>query len=194
MAALKGSKTAANLMKAFAGESQARMRYTFAAKIAKEEGYPQIADIFLETAENEKVHAKLFYTHLVNEMNFSMNHVDADYPVAMGDTMKNLEWAAMGENEEWSKLYPEFAKIAEEEGFKEIARTFKAVALVEEKHEKRYKKLLENLKNKKVFQKDTKVAWKCRDCGHIVEATSAPEQCPVCGAKQKDYEVFVENY
>jgi len=190
----KSSKTAQNLMKAFAGESQARMRYTFAAEVALEEGYPQIADIFKETADNEKIHAKLFFGHLVKNMNYQINHVDADYPVALGDTAKNLEWAANGENEEWTKLYPAFAKIAEEEGFPEIARTFKAIALVEAKHETRYKKLLENVKSGKVFKKDAKTAWKCRVCGHVVEAASAPEKCPVCGEPHTEFEMFVENY
>jgi len=194
MADFKSSKTAGNLMKAFAGESQARMRYTFFAKIAQEEGFPQIGDIFLETAENEKVHANLFYKHLVKNMNFNMNHVDADYPVALGKTEQNLEWAANGENEEWSMLYPQFAKIAEEEGYKEIAATFKLIALVEMKHEKRYKKLLENVKNGKVFKKDSKVNWKCRVCGHVVEAGQAPERCPVCGEDHSNFEVFIENY
>lgn len=196
MASLKGSQTALNLMKAFAGESQARMRYTFYAEIANEEGYPQIADIFIETAENEKMHAKLFYTHLVNdkEMNFQMNHVDADYPVAVGDTAANLKAAAEGENEEWSLLYPNFAETAEKEGFAEVARTFKLVSLVEDKHEKRYRKLLENVKDGKVFKKDEKVYWKCRICGHVVEAGSAPAKCPVCGEPQSEFEVFKETY
>jgi rubrerythrin len=194
---LKGSKTAQNLMKAFAGESQARMRYTFYAQKAREEGYPQIADIFIETAENEKIHANLFYNHLVKDLGVEprrMEHVDADYPIAFGDTLTNLESAAMGENEEWTKLYPEFAKIAEEEGFKEVAQTFKLIALVEERHEKRYRKLYDNVKNNKVFKKDSKVFWKCRVCGHIVESGSAPDMCPVCKVSKENFEVFVENY
>jgi len=194
MASLKGSKTAGNLMKAFAGESQARMRYTFYAKAAQDEGFFQIADIFTETAENEKVHANLFYNHLVKGMNFEMNSVNADYPVALGSTLQNLEAAANGENEEWTKLYPEFAKIAEEEGFPEIARTFKLIALVEEKHEKRYRKLWENVKNHTVFKKDGKVFWKCRICGHVVENLTAPEKCPVCAYSRENFEVFNENY
>jgi len=194
MVSLKGSKTAENLMKAFAGESQARMRYTYYAKKAQEEGFHQIADIFIETAENEKAHAKLFYDHLVKDLNFEMQEMQASYPVALGNTLQNLEAAANGENEEWTILYPEFAKVAQEEGFAEIAKTFKLIALVEEKHEKRYRKLWENVKNHTVFKKDGKVFWKCRECGHIVEHLTAPEKCPVCHVGKENFEMFVENY
>ena len=198
MANLKDSKTAGNLMKAFAGESQARMRYTFYATVAKEEGLHQIAEIFLETAENEKIHANLFYNHLTallgDKLERFMQHVDADYPVALGKTVQNLESAAMGENEEWTTLYPQFAKIAEEEGFPEVARTFKMIALVEAKHEARYRKLYDNVKNATVFKKDGKVMWKCRICGHIIENIAAPEKCPVCQYSREYFEVFCENY
>jgi rubrerythrin len=191
---LKGSKTAENLMKAFAGESQARMRYTFYAKTAGKEGYKQIEEIFLETAENERMHAKLFYKHLVASMNGEPLNIQAAYPVAMDTTVKNLEYAASGENEEWSSLYPEFARIADEEGFAAVARTFRGIAAVEKRHETRYRKLLENVKQKRVFCREKKVAWKCRICGLIVEAGQAPDKCPVCDHPQEYFEVFIENY
>lgn len=194
MKQLKGSRTAANLLKAFAGESQARMRYTFYAKTAGKEGYRQIEEIFLETAENERLHAKLFYKHLVTAMNGDALEIQAAFPVALDATVKNLEYAAGGENEEWSTLYPEFARIAEAEGFPEVARTFKGIALVEKRHEARYRKLLENVKDKTVFRKKQKVAWKCRACGMIVESDQAPEKCPVCDHPQEHFEVWVENY
>jgi rubrerythrin len=194
MKQLKGTRTAENLMKAFAGESQARMRYTFYAKTAGKEGYKQIEELFLETAENERMHAKLFYKHLVAQLNGEPVHIQADYPVALDSTMKNLEYAANGENEEWSSLYPEFAHIAEAEGFPEAARTFRQIALVEKRHETRYRKLLENVKQKKVFCKEKKVAWKCRVCGMIIESDKAPDKCPVCDHPQENFEVFVENY
>ena len=194
MKKLKGSRTAENLLKAFAGESQARMRYTFYAKTAGKEGYKQIEEFFLETAENERMHAKLFYKHLVAEMNGEPVEIQAAYPVALDSTVKNLEYAANGENEEWSALYPEFARVADEEGFAAAARTFRAIATVEKRHETRYRKLLENVKNKAVFQKKQKVAWKCRVCGMIVESDQAPEKCPVCDHPREYFEVFVENY
>ena len=194
MADFKSSKTAGNLMKAFAGESQARMRYTFFAKIAQEEGFPQIGDIFLETAENEKVHANLFYKHLVKNMNFNMNHVDADYPVALGKTEQNLEWAANGENEEWSMLYPQFAKIAEEEGYKTVATAFKIISKIEKAHEERYRKLYDNLESGKVFERDGKVVWKCRVCGYLHEGKKPPLNCPACAHPQAYFELQTENY
>jgi rubrerythrin len=185
MKKLKGSRTAENLLKAFAGESQARMRYTFYAKTAGEEGFKQIEEIFLETAENE---------HLVAEMNGEPLQIQAAYPVALDATVRNLEFAANGENEEWSGLYPEFARVAEEEGFPQVARTFKQVALVEKRHEARYRKLLANVRENKVFRKDKKVFWKCRVCGHIIEADKAPEKCPVCDHPREYFEVWAENY
>jgi rubrerythrin len=194
MKQLKGSRTAENLLKAFAGESQARMRYTFYAKTAGKEGFKQIEEIFLETAENERMHAKLFYKHLVAAMNGEPVEIQAAYPVALDQTVKNLEYAANGENEEWSALYPEFARVAEEEGFPQIARTFKQIALVEKRHETRYRKLLDNVKGNRVFCKEKKVFWKCRVCGQIIEAGQAPEKCPVCDHGQEYFEVFVENY
>ncbi len=192
----KNSKTAENLMKAFAGESQARMRYTYYAKAATKEGFLQIANIFMETADNEMEHAKVFYKKLIEHgMNGEVVVInDAGYPVALDDTMKNLEWAANGENEEWTDLYPTFARIAEEEGFKDVAHVFKMVALVEVRHENRFRKLLANVKNHEVFKKDGKVFWKCLNCGHIVESIEAPETCPVCLHPKKYFELWMENY
>jgi len=192
---LKGTKTAENLMKSFAGESQARMRYTYYASVAQKEGFRKIEEIFTETANNEKEHAKLFWKHLVNYgMNECVVEINAGYPVGYADTLKNLEYAANGEQEEWTDLYPSFAKFAEEEGFTEIAKTFKLVALVEKRHETRYRKLLNNIKNHTVFKKEGKVFWKCRNCGHIVESIEAPDICPVCNHPQAHFEVWVENY
>lgn len=194
MKQLKGSRTAENLLKAFAGESQARMRYTFYAKTAGKEGFKQIEEIFLETAENERMHAKLFYKHLVAQLNGETVNIQAAYPVALDTTVKNLEYAANGENEEWSSLYTGFASIADEEGFTDVARTFRGIATVEKRHETRYRKLLENVKRKQVFCKEKKVFWKCRVCGQIIEASKAPDKCPVCDHPQEYFEVFVENY
>ncbi|MEA2097346.1 MAG: rubrerythrin family protein [Candidatus Cloacimonadota bacterium] len=190
-----GSKTAENLLKSFAGESQARMRYNYYASVARKEGFRQIEEIFNETADNEKEHAKLFMKQLIkNGMNENVIEISAGYPVAYADTLKNLEYAANGEQEEWTELYPTFAKIAEEEGFDEVAKTFKLVALVEKRHEMRYRKLLGNVKDHTVFKKEGKVFWKCRNCGHIVESIEAPEICPVCDHPQAHFEVWVENY
>ena len=194
MKQLKGSRTAENLLKAFAGESQARMRYTFYAKTAGKEGFRQIEEIFLETAENERMHAKLFYKHLVAAMSGDGLEIQAAYPVALDTTVKNLEYAAGGEHEEWSALYPGFADIADEEGFADVARTFRAISLVEKRHEVRYRKLPDNVRNKTVFRKPQKVAWKCRVCGQVIESDRAPEKCPVCDHPQEYFEVFVENY
>ncbi|MDP8202399.1 MAG: rubrerythrin family protein [Candidatus Tenebribacter burtonii] len=191
----KGSKTAENLMKSFAGESQARMRYNYYASVARKEGFRQIEEIFNETADNEKEHAKLFMKQLIeNGVNENVIEINAGYPVAYSDTMKNLEYAANGEQEEWTDLYPTFAKVAKEEGFNEVARTFELVALVEKRHETRYRKLLNNVKNHEVFKKGGKVFWKCRNCGHIVESIEAPEICPVCNHPQAHFEIWIENY
>jgi len=196
MATLKGTKTAVNLMKAFAGESQARNRYTYYASVADKEGYLQIGSLFRETAENEKEHAKLFMKQLLkygmNEEVVVLN--DAGYPVAFADTLKNLEYAANGEKEEWTVLYKSFAEVADGEGFKDVANVFRGVSAVEKRHEARYRKLHANVQAKKVFKKDAKVAWKCGNCGHIIENTEAPEKCPVCEHEQKHFELFVENY
>lgn len=191
----KGSKTAENLMKAFAGESQARMRYNYYASVAHKEGYRQIEEIFNETAANEKEHAKLFMKELIKHgINKEAIEITAGYPVCYEDTLSNLECAANGENEEWTDLYPSFAKTAEEEGFADIAKTFKLVALVEKRHETRYRKLWKNVKEHSVFKKDGKVFWKCRNCGHILESIEAPEECPVCLHPKAHFELWTENY
>jgi rubrerythrin len=194
MKSLKGTKTAENLMKAFAGESQARTRYTYYASQAKKEGYVQISNTFIETADNEKEHAKRFYKFLNESLNGETVEINASFPVALGDTKANLKAAAEGENEEWTDLYPEFAKVADEEGFPTVAAAFRSIAKVEARHEARYKKLLENIENDTVFKKDSSVLWKCLNCGYIHEGTSAPEICPACIHPKSYYEVFVENY
>jgi len=194
---LKGTKTAENLLKAFAGESQARNRYTYYASVADKEGYKQIRNIFIETADNEKEHAKRFYKFLLEGFKDELPatiEINATYPVAQGTTLDNLKAAANGENEEWSELYPAFAKVAEEEGFKEIAIAFKMIASAEKRHETRYNKLAANIENNSVFKKEEKILWKCGNCGYIHEGTTAPEVCPACIHPQSHFEVFVENY
>jgi rubrerythrin len=188
---IKGSKTEKNLLKAFAGESQAKNRYEFAAKIAKEEGYEQIAGIFLETALQEQQHAKKFFRFLEG----GMLEITASYPSGTIETTKgNLFAAAEGEHEEWSDLYPSFAKIAEEEGFKTISVAFKAIAAAEKGHEERYRKLLENVMKNKVFERDEKVFWYCRKCGYIHFGTKALKNCPACGHPEAYFELKAENY
>jgi len=188
---LKGSETEKNLLKAFAGESQARNRYTYFASKAKKEGYEQISAIFSETADNEKEHAEIFFKYLKG----GMVEIMAEYPAGeIGSTEENLLEAAEGEKMEWSTLYPEFEKIAKEEGFDNVAESFKEIAEVEEKHEKRYRQLLENVKTKKVFKKEKVVKWKCRNCGYIHEGKDAPDLCPACKHPQSYYEVLAENY
>lgn len=196
MSDFKNSKTCSNLMKAFAGESQARMRYTYYASVARKEGYHQIADIFIETAENEKEHAKLFYNLLLKHgMNEQMVEISgAIYPVAYGDTLKNLEYAANGEKEEWTAIYRDFADIAEKEGYPDVAATFRLVGGVEKRHEARYRKLAQNIREKMVFKRNEKVAWICRNCGHVHEGPEAPQTCPVCQHPQEYFQLFVENY
>ena len=175
---LKGSKTEANLMTAFAGESQARNKYTYFASVARKEGYEQIAAIFEETAQNEKEHAKMWF----KELN------------GIGNTAENLKAAADGENYEWTDMYAEFAKTAKEEGFDRIAFLFEEVAKIEKEHEERYLKLLENVKDGKVFEAGEVKIWKCRNCGHIVVGTKAPEVCPVCNHPKAFFEIKAENY
>ena len=177
---LKGSKTEKNLMEAFAGESQARNKYTYYASKAKKDGYEQIAAIFTETADNEKEHAKLW---------FKLLH-DGEVP----DTVQNLKDAANGENYEWTDMYDKFAKEAKEEGFTKIAYLFEAVGKIEKEHEERYKKLLENIENGLVFSKDGDRIWKCRNCGHICIGKQAPEVCPVCAHAKSFFEIKAENY
>lgn len=191
MVKLKGSKTEQNLLKAFAGESQARNRYTYFAKQAEKEGYEQIAAIFEETAENEKEHAKVFFKHLEG----GMVEITADYPAGViGTTEENLLEAADGEKMEWGTLYPDFGKIAEEEGFPEIAHSFRNIAKVEAAHEKRYRTLLENVKENKVFKRNKPMKWKCRNCGFIYEGEEPPQTCPACQHPQSYYEILAENY
>ena len=191
MAKLKGTKTEKNLLASFAGESQARNRYTYFAGVAKKAGLEQIAAIFLETADNEKEHAKRFFKLLEG----GEIEITASYPAGViGDTAANLEASAAGERLEWTKLYKEAEKTAREEGFEEIAVQYKEIAEVEEQHEKRYRKLLKNLKEGKVFKKDTAVKWKCRNCGYVHEAKQAPEECPACKHPQSYYELLSENY
>ena len=177
---LKGSKTEQNLMTAFAGESQARNKYTFFASQAKKDGYEQIAAIFQETADNEKEHAKLWFKLLNGG--------------TIGSTEENLKAAASGENYEWTDMYAEFAKTAKEEGFTRIAYLFEEVGKIEKEHEERYLKLLENVKDGKVFEAGEVKIWKCRNCGHIVVGTSAPEVCPVCNHPKAFFEIKAENY
>jgi rubrerythrin len=187
----KGSKTEKHLLEAFAGESQARNRYTFFASAARKEGYEQIAAIFEETSDNEKEHAKLFFKHLQG----GMVEITAAYPAGViGSTAENLKAAAEGEKLEWGTLYPNFAEVAEEEDFSEVARTFRAIAKVEAHHERLYLKLLENVAKGKVFKKDAVIKWKCRNCGHVFEGSEAPEKCPVCSHPKSYFEVWCENY
>jgi len=188
---LKGTRTEQNLLKAFAGESQARNRYEFFASQARKEGYEQIANIFMETALQEKEHAKRFFKFLEG----GMLEITAMYPAGIiGTTMENLKAAAEGENEEWTLLYPEFAEIAKEEGFPEVATAFKMIAKVEAEHEKRYLKLLQNLSEDKVFIKDGKVWWKCLNCGYIYESQKALENCPACLHPKAYMQMKEENY
>lgn len=193
----KETRTAENLMKSFAGESQARMRYGYAAKTAKKEGFEQICNIFTETSDNEKEHAKVFFKHLLkNGLEGEVINIMASYPVGWSpeNTLKNLEYAANGEKEEWTELYPMFAEIAEEEGFKDIATSWRMIAKVEKEHEKRFRKLYDNIRDLKVFKKDEKVFWKCINCGYIHEGTEAPKTCPACTHPQSYFEVHVETY
>lgn len=175
---LKGSKTEQNLMAAFAGESQARNKYTYFASVAKKEGYEQICEIFTKTADNEKEHAKMWFKELGE----------------LGTTAENLAAAAAGENFEWTDMYESFAKTADEEGFKTIAAKFRLVAKIEKAHEERYRALLSNIEMQKVFEKGEMTMWECRNCGHLVMGTKAPQVCPVCAHPQSYFEVRKENY
>jgi rubrerythrin len=191
MASLKGTKTEQNLLKAFAGESQARNRYTYAASAAKKEGYEQIAAIFLETADNEKEHAKRFFKFLEG----GGVEITAMYPAGtIETTLENLKMAAAGENEEHTILYPGFAKIAEEEGFPEVAAAFTMIAKVEVEHEARYNKLVANIENSEVFKKSSTTRWKCRNCGYVHEGEEAPLMCPACVHEQNHFEVKETTY
>jgi rubrerythrin len=188
---LKGSQTEKNLLAAFAGESQARTRYTFFASAARKEGFEQISSIFQETSDNEKEHAQLFFQLLKG----GTAEITATYPAGIIEsTARNLKAAADGEKLEWGTLYPAFADVAEKEGFKDAAGTFRQVAKVEAYHERRYLKLLASVQQNKVFKKDTPIKWKCRNCGYVHEGTEAPEMCPVCKHPRSYYEVWCENY
>lgn len=187
----KGSKTEKNLLAAFAGESQARTRYTFFASVARKEAYDQISAIFTETADNEKEHAQLFFQHLKG----GDAEITAKYPAGViGITAQNLKAAAAGEKFEWGTLYPGFAEVAEKEGFSDVASTFRRVASVEANHERRYAKLLNNVETGQVFKRTTALKWKCRNCGHVFESKEAPMKCPVCSHDRAYFEIFVENY
>ncbi|EDS76575.1 rubrerythrin [Clostridium massiliodielmoense] len=193
---LKGTKTAENLMKAFAGESQATMKYTYYASKAKKEGYVQISNIFTETAGNEKEHAKIFLKYLLEDKSLPDTAIDinAGYAVALGDTKSNLNSAANGEQEEWDDLYPHFASVAEEEGFTDIAKSFRIIAEIENHHKDRYRKLLANIEDNSIFKKESPTLWKCLNCGYIYEGAEAPEECPACNHPQGYFEILSENY
>ncbi|NPU83875.1 MAG: rubrerythrin family protein [Syntrophaceae bacterium] len=188
---LKGTRTEKNLLAAFAGESQARNRYTYFASAARKEGFEQIANIFLETAENEKEHAKVFFKHLEG----GDVEITAMYPAgAIGNTKANLEASAAGENMEWTTLYQDFAKTAKEEGFPEVSRSFEQIAKVERFHEARYRKLINNVANGEVFKKKQSVKWHCINCGYVHEGEEPPKSCPACLHPQSYYEVLAENF
>jgi len=188
---LKGSQTEKNLLAAFAGESQARTRYTYFASVAKKEGYEQISAIFMETAENEKEHAKLFFKLLPG----GEAEITASFPSGrIGTTIENLQAAADGENHEWGVLYPQAADIADKEGFAQAADTFRQIAKVEADHENRYRRLLSRVKDGTVFTRKEQVRWKCRNCGYVHTGTSAPDPCPVCAHPQAYFELWTDNY
>ncbi len=191
MASVKGTETEKNLLKSFAGESQARNRYTYFASVAKKEGYVQISNIFLETADNEKEHAERFFKFLEG----GDLEITASYPAGkIGTTIENLTEAAGGEYDEWSNLYPSFAAKAREEGFNAIATVWEKVCVAEKEHEKRYRKLLKNIEDGKVFKKDQPITWKCHNCGYLHEGTEAPGMCPACAHAQAYFEVLAENW
>ena len=191
MKSVKGTLTEKNLLKAFAGESQARNRYTFFASVAKKEGYEQISGVFTETAEQEKEHAKRFFKYLEG----GDVEITATFPAGrIGTTIENLKAAAMGENEEWDVLYPEFANVADEEGFPEIARTFRNIAKVEAEHERRYLKLLSRITDGNFFVRDGEIWWQCRNCGFIYKGSEAPVECPSCNHPQAYFEPMKDNY
>ncbi|MDR2927583.1 MAG: rubrerythrin family protein [Cytophagaceae bacterium] len=188
---IKGTQTEQNLLKAFAGESQAKNRYAFFAKQARKDGFEQIAAFFEETAAQEEQHAKLFFRFLEG----GMVEITATYPAGIiGNTPENLAAAAAGEHEEWDELYPEFARVAEEEGFQKVASAFKLVATVEKTHEDRYRKLLDNLENDEVFQRSDKQVWACRNCGYIYYDEKAPDMCPCCSHPQSYFEIKACNF
>jgi len=188
---IKGTKTEKNLLASFAGESQARNRYTYFAGVARKAGYEQISAIFLETADNEKEHAKVFFKYLEG----GDVEIDVSYPAGIiGDTKKNLEQAAAGENAEWTTIYANFAKVAKEEGFPEAANSFEQIAKVEKFHEERYRKLIANVAKGEVFKKKATVKWHCRNCGYVHEGNEPPKECPSCRHPQAYFELLAENY
>ena len=188
---IKGTETEKNLLKVFAGESQAKNRYEFFAKVASKEGYEQIGALFLETAENEQSHAKQFFRFLEG----GPVEITAIYSAGtIGTTVENLRSSALGEHEEWTELYPEFERVARAEGFKEVANAFKLIARIEAEHEKRFQKLLENIETGKVFERDEKVQWKCRKCGYVHEGTKPLENCPACNHPKSYFEIKESNY
>ena len=194
MPTLKGTKTANNLLHAFAGESQARNRYTYYSSIAKKEGYVQIANIFEETANQEKEHAKRLMKLLNTELKGECLHVEGDFPILLGTTAECLKAAAAGENEEWTDMYARMAKEAREEGFDDIAEKFEGVGAIEKEHEARYLKLLDNVKKEIVFSRDGDTIWQCANCGHICIGKKAPDVCPVCDHPQAYFQIKAENF
>ncbi|MGH4052203.1 MAG: rubrerythrin [Clostridium sp.] len=194
MKMLKGTETAQNLMRGFAGEAQARNRYTYYASVAKKEGYIQISNIFTETAGNELAHAKVFFKFLNEQLNGDSVEINAGYPVGLGDTKANLLSGVNGETEEWTEVYPSFGNVAEKEGFPEIALAFRKVAEIEKHHAERFKLLLTSLENNTIYHRDSPVNWICSNCGYIYEGTDAPKICPVCKHPQGYYEVLAEKY
>ena len=194
MKSLKGTKTATNLLTSFAGETQANSRYTYYAAKAKSDKYIQISNIFEETARNELAHAKRLYKFLVKDLDGEELAIDGSYPIHLGDTLSNLKASASGENGEHESMYPEFAKVAKEEGFDEIAKVFTEIASVEKHHEARFLKLAKNFEEGKLFKKDNIVLWKCNNCGYIYEGKEAPEICPACDHLQGFFEVFKQLY
>ncbi len=191
MASIKGTRTEINLLTSFAGESQARMRYNYFASAAKKEGFVQIADLFTETADHEKEHAKRMFKYLEG----GMVEIKASYPAGViGSTLENLKAAAAGENEEWTELYPNFAKIAREEGFNDIATMYEKILLAEKYHESRYLKLVSNIENNIVFKRPVVVKWRCRNCGYIHEGLEAPKLCPACLHAVDHFELFAEAF
>jgi rubrerythrin len=188
---LKGSRTEKNLMSAFAGESQARNRYTYFSSKARKEGFGQIAEIFEETANQEREHAKRLFKFMPG----GEVEITGTFPSGtIGDTVENLKASTGGENHEWTEMYPSFAKVAREEGFEEIAEVFESIAVAEKEHERRYLKLAENIKNGKVFSRDESIAWRCMNCGYVHEGTEAPDNCPACAHPQAHFEERAENW
>lgn len=197
MKRLEGTETAINLMRAFAGESQARNRYYFAAGVADKEGYKQIKDVFIETAENERAHAKVFYNLIAEGLQGRLPiniDISAGYPVVSGTTLDHLKGGIEGEHEEFAVIYPSFARVAEDEGFPEVANAFRLISKIENHHEERFRMLYENVKNNTVFNKEQKVQWICSNCGHIHEGTDAPTLCPACRHPQSYFKVFTEAF